>query len=430
MTEHVPVVVVGAGPVGLAAALALRGLDVPVTVLEADPADRVRPGSRALYLHADSLARLDRRHPGLAEEICAHGVVWHTRRTLYRGREVFHRRYAPAVPGTRPPFTSLRQVDTERFLLRAVQRAGAVLRWATAVEDAESTVDGVRLVCPDGRELHADWVIAADGARSAVRRALGIPLEGHRSPRFHVVIDVANLTDRPQPLERVFHYHHPRAGGRHVLLVPFAGGFQVDIQCLAEDRPEDVASEDACRQWLARLVGGEYADQIMWISTYHFQQRVAASFVDPCRRVLLAGEAAHLFAPFGARGMNSGIADADRAAEAVAALYHGSAGHGSGGSAEAGATSGSAATLATHPTRVAPGHAAELIDRYNQVRRQAALDNRDAAAGALAHLQARWSGRLAQRAATLLAPVVPALGQWLERAPYGPRPAPGRSGRY
>ncbi|MEU1572867.1 FAD-dependent oxidoreductase [Streptomyces collinus] len=388
-----PVVVVGAGPVGLSAALALRAHGLPVTVLEADPQDRERPGSRALFVHRETLGLLDAMLPGLAAEITAYGRTWHTRRTLYRGREVYARTFPP--PSGPPPFTSLRQADTERFLRAACGRAGAGFEWGARVTGVRSTGSGVRLTDADGREWSASHVVAADGARSAVRRELGIELEGTRGEGFHVVVDVADIPGAELPLERVFHYEHPGAGGRSVMRVPFTGGFQVDLQCRDDDRPEEFGTEEAVRRWLPAIIGEDYADRILWVSTYRFLRKVAASFTDPHRRVLLAGEAAHLFPPFGARGMNSGIADAAAAAGAIAA-----------GTSEA-------------------------VAHFAEVRRAAGLFNMAAAGTALDHLRPhRRIVRVRQRAAAALAPVLPWCGSWLEHAPYGPRHgAPAVAGR-
>ncbi|MFI8894638.1 FAD-dependent monooxygenase [Streptomyces paradoxus] len=388
-----PVVVVGAGPVGLSAALALRSHGLPVTLLEADPEERERPGSRALFVHRETLGLLDGMLPGLAAEITAFGRTWHTRRTLYRGREVYARTFPP--PSGPPPFTSLRQTDTERFLRAACGRAGVGFEWGARVTGVHSTGSGVRLTGADGREWSAPYVVAADGARSAVRRELGIGLEGTRGEGFHVVVDVADVPGGELPLERVFHYEHPGAGGRSVMRVPFTGGFQVDLQCYDDDRPEEFGTEEAVRRWLPAIVGDGYGERILWVSTYRFLRKVAASFTDPHRRVLLAGEAAHLFPPFGARGMNSGIADAAAAAAAIAA-----------GTAEA-------------------------VAHFAEVRRAAGLFNMSAAGTALDHLRPRRrTVRVRQRAAAALAPVLPWCGSWLEHAPYGPRHgAPAVAGR-
>ncbi|MFJ3306552.1 FAD-dependent monooxygenase [Streptomyces sp. NPDC086549] len=388
-----PVVVVGAGPVGLSAALGLRAHGLPVVLLEADPEGRERPGSRALFVHRETLGLLDGMRPGLAAEITSYGRTWHTRRTLYRGREVYSRTF-PAPTG-RPPFTSLRQVDTERFLLDACKEAGVEFEWGARVAGVRVMPTGVVLTAEDGRTWTGTHVVAADGARSTVRRELGIPLEGSHGNGFHVVVDIADIPGAELPLERVFHYEHPGTGGRSVMRVPFTGGFQLDLQCHDDDPHEAYGTEEAVRRWLPAVVGEGYEDRILWVSTYRFLRKVAASFTDPHRRVLLVGEAAHLFPPFGARGMNSGIADAAAAAAAAAA-----------------------GTVAA-------------VEEFAEVRRAAGLFNSAAAGTALEHLRpARRIVRVKQRAAAALAPVLPWCGSWLEHAPYGPRGgAPAVAGR-
>ncbi|CAM5695055.1 FAD-binding domain-containing protein OS=Streptomyces aurantiogriseus OX=66870 GN=GCM10010251_15200 PE=4 SV=1 [Streptomyces aurantiogriseus] len=384
---------VGAGPVGLSAALALRARGLDVVLLEADPEDRERPGSRALFVHRETLGLLDGMQPGLAAEIASYGRTWQTKRTFYRGREVYSRTFPP--PSGPPPFTSLRQLDTERFLRAACERAGVEFVWDARVRDVDVTETGVVLTGEDGRNWTAGYAVAADGARSTLRHALGIAMEGSHAEGFHVVVDVADVPGAELPLERVFHYEHPGVGGRSVMRVPFTGGFQVDLQCRDDDTREAYGTEEAVRAWLPAVVGDGYAERILWVSTYRFLHKVAASFTDPHRRVLLVGEAAHLFPPFGARGMNSGIADAAAAAEAIAA-----------GSAEA-------------------------VAYFDASRRAAALFNSSAAATALDHLRPkRRIVRVKQRAAAALAPVVPWCGSWLEHAPYGPRHgAPALAGR-
>ncbi|MET7567932.1 FAD-dependent oxidoreductase [Streptomyces sp. NPDC005492] len=385
-----PVVVVGAGPVGLSAALALRARGLPVVLLEADPKDRERPGSRALFVHRETLALLDGMRPGLAAEITSYGRTWHTRRTLYRGREVYSRTFPP-VSGP-PPFTSLRQIDTERFLRAACERAGVEFEWDARVTDVRTTRTGVLLSRADGREVSCGYAVAADGARSVVRGSLGIAMEGSRGEGFHVVVDVADVPGAELPLERVFHYEHPGVGGRGVMRVPFTGGFQVDLQCRDDDAQEEFGTEEAVRRWLPAVVGEGYAERVLWVSTYRFLRKVAAAFTDRHRRVLLVGEAAHLFPPFGARGMNSGIADAAAAATAIAT---------------------------------------GAVETFAGERRAAALFNSAAAGAALDHLRPRRRiVRVKQRTAAALAPVLPWCGSWLEHAPYGPRHgAPALVGR-
>ena len=245
------VLVVGAGPVGLTTALALCSRGVPVTVVEAEPEDRVRPGSRALFVHRESLSALDRMRPGLGAEISRFGVVWRTRRTLFRSREVFAETFPAPGPDSLPPFTSLRQVDTERFLMDACRSAGVEFRWGARISDVTVRADSATVVTDGGERWTAPYVIAADGAHSAVRKAIGVELRGPRSSGYHVVVDVA---DRSLPVERVFHYEHPGMAGRTVLRVPFTGGFQVDLQCRDDDPPEAYGTEAAARRWLPAVV--------------------------------------------------------------------------------------------------------------------------------------------------------------------------------
>jgi 3-(3-hydroxy-phenyl)propionate hydroxylase len=391
-----PVLVAGAGPVGLTAALALRSYGLPATVLEAEPQDRARPGSRALFVHGSSLDLLDVASPGLAGELIRHGVVWRTRRTTYRGRQVYARTYPPPAPGQRPPFISLRQVETERHLLAAAKQAGVEIEWGTPVSDVTAGPDQVT-VHAGARPWAAQYVIAADGARSAVRPGAGIELHGDRAAGFHVVVDIGDSDGPPERLERVFHYEHPALDGRNVLLVPFAGGFQVDLQCRDGDDPDQFATGEGVRRWLPRVIPERYLTSIMWVAKYHYLQVIADAFTDPRRRILLAGEAAHLFPPLGARGMNSGMADADAAATAV-----------------------TTALAAANPAR-----AAQAIERFGADRRAAARYNSDSVGRALAHLRPDTAlGRLRLRSAGLAAPAVPALGSWLEHAAYGPRSGP------
>src|ERR1051326_5790788 len=166
---HDETLVVGAGPVGLTSALALRACGRSVTVLEAEPEGRSRPGSRAIFVHKESLKFLEDLQPGLGMEIASHGLVWPTKRTFWKGRPVFIRHYPTPDPNILPPFTSLPQVEIERYLLEACKKAGVTFVWNTPVSKVEATADGVTVTTASGQVWTTNYVIAADGARSVVR---------------------------------------------------------------------------------------------------------------------------------------------------------------------------------------------------------------------------------------------------------------------
>jgi 3-(3-hydroxy-phenyl)propionate hydroxylase len=384
--------VVGAGPIGLTAALALRSKGFAVTVLEAEPEGRPRPGSRAIFLHRETLEHLEEMLPGVGWEIAAHGLVWSTKRTFWGEKQVYERTYPEPDPSVLPHSTNLTQTASEALLFDACKRVDVDFAWSQRVESVSTTATGVELTTDDGTVHSAPYVIAADGARSAVRRCLGIGMEGDRSENAFVIVDVAEDETNPLRPERIYYYEHPAVEKRNVLLVPFAGGWRCDLQCRANDDPTQFDSDEGVRRWIGRVLPERYADRVTWVSTYRFLQVVAETFVDEHRRVLLAGEAAHLFAPFGARGMNSGVPDAAVAAAAIrSAIDH-------------------------------PDQAREAIDEFNTTRREAALYNRDAAGLALAHMQARdLRIRVKRRTAAFLAQLGNRAGAWLDSAPYGPR---------
>ncbi|GAA3289203.1 hypothetical protein GCM10020295_00560 [Streptomyces cinereospinus] len=179
-----------------------------------------------------------------------------------------------------------------------------------------------------------------------------------------------------------------------MLIVPFAGGWRVDLNLLVDDDSGRYVSPEGLRHWIPRVLPASYGERVRWVSTYRFAQQVAATFTDTHRRVLLTGEASHLFAPFGARGMNSSIPDAVRAVTAVHAA------------------------LSAHGAAEAE---AEIV-RFAEERKEAANYNRACASSALEHMLAeRPSIRLRRRAAAAVASAGLKAGAWLDAAPYGPK---------
>ncbi|HWK23142.1 MAG TPA: FAD-dependent monooxygenase [Ureibacillus sp.] len=390
------VLIIGAGPVGMTAALALHKQGIRPTIIEADPEQRERAGSRAIYLHKETLKLLESISPGLGFELADVGIVWPVKKTFYRGDEVYKRVYEPPAPNTIPAFSSLHQHEIEKALYKACQKAEVEFVWGEPVKTVTSSPDGAVVETEKGT-WEAKYILAADGAHSAVRKSVGIQFEGPRTSDAFVVVDVLEDKEHPLPIERTFHYHHPDAGGRNVMYVPFAGGWRIDLQLFEDDDREYFGSEEGVREWLPKVIDPKYAERITWISTYTFYQVVAESYTDEHRRIILAGEAAHLFAPFGARGLNSGVPDAIIGIQGIANA------------------------LKAETTEEANA----AIEAAANERLKAGLYNRECSNLALEHIQGTNEEiRLKREISAFLAPHIPKLGKWLDEGPFGPRSGP------
>lgn len=401
MTIHkYDVVVVGAGPVGLTAGLALQKKGISCVVIEANPKDHPRPGSRAIYLHSATLKLLEETSKGLGFELARNGVIWPVKRTLYRGKEVYVRNYGITDnqdPNTLPHFTSLHQHEIEKYMYEACVEAGVPFIWGESVEKLDIQENGVCMTTDSGSKWKAKYVIGCDGARSVVREQAGLKFEGPRTHDTFLVVDLEEDENDPLPIERVFHYQHPAMGYRNVMHVPFKGGWRVDLQLLKGDDVEEFTSLEGVKSWIPKVMDPKYADRITWVSSYRFHQVVADSFTDDQCRVLLAGEAAHLFAPFGARGLNSGVPDALIAVRGIEKALHA-------GNEE---------------------ERREAILTAANERRIAAKWNRDASTTALHHLQGDSPEmNMKRELAASLVSIVPRLGRWLDEGPYGPKFGP------
>lgn len=307
------VAVVGAGPIGLTAALELAQHQVPTVVLEAKPA--LEPiGSRAIVLAHDALATFRRLG---CEEIPRKGVRLTRARTYLRETELFTVEFPPALEDELPAFVNLQQTYTEQALLRQAERTGLIdIRFNSPVTGLRQDDDSVMLELEYGGEVDAAYAIAADGAHSTVRKLLGVDFPGRSFNDRFLIADVrAELPGFPRD-ERRFFFDPPSNPGRQILIHPQPDGeWRIDWQVAPETDVEAERESGALDARIRALVG-DAPYELVWVTAYRFHSRLASRF--RVGRVFLAGDAAHLMAPFGARGMNSGVEDATRLASALA----------------------------------------------------------------------------------------------------------------
>jgi 3-(3-hydroxy-phenyl)propionate hydroxylase len=311
-----PVLIVGAGPVGLSGALLLARHGVPSTVLESAPA-RQTVGSRSICVQRDVLDILQR--VGLGWTVVGAGVTWYTGRIYYKGHEVFTITFPDTGPGEFPPFVNISQSDVEALLEKQVAATPLIeLRYGHRVDGLTIDNESVRLrvSTQDGdTEFVGTHCIAADGGRSTVRELLGLPFQGHSFDDQFLITDIRAKLDFPVP-ERRFYFDPPANPGRQVLLHPQPDSvWRIDWQVPEGfDLSADRSGGGLDRR--VRAIVGDTGYEAMWLSVYRFHQRRVPTM--RAGRVLLAGDAAHVMSPFGARGMNSGIADVENAAWKIA----------------------------------------------------------------------------------------------------------------
>lgn len=321
------VVISGAGPTGLTAALTLARLGVPVTVIE--KLDGLSGESRASTFHPPTLELLDEL--GVAAQVVADGLIAPT--TQFRDRQ--HGPVATfdlgALAGeTSFPFrVQLEQSKLTPMLLAALMaghKDGSLdveVRFSHRAHWAETLDNGAAVLVGTPKELvriEAPWVIAAEGAHSGIRTGLGIEMEGEIYPERFLVVSVAEeLSDHISDLAFVNYVADPsewlvllRTPDHWRLLFPIPDAAGTDQEVCV---PEFVQSRldgvvNLGRDW-----------EVLATSIYVVARRAAQRFREG--RILLAGDAAHQNSPLGGMGMNSGIQDAVSAGRRLASVWGG-----------------------------------------------------------------------------------------------------------
>jgi 3-(3-hydroxy-phenyl)propionate hydroxylase len=321
-----PIVIVGAGPVGLALAIDLAQRSVPVVLLDND--NRLSTGSRAICFAKRTLEIFDRL--GCGERMVVKGVSWNVGKVFLRDEMVYRFDLLPDAGHERPAFINLQQYYVEGYLVERAQALPLVdLRWGNEVVDTQPHGGHVTLTIatPDGEyRLEAEHVVACDGSRSAVRRHLGLETKGRTFRDRFLIADVRMTHEAPA--ERWFWFDPAFHPNQSVLLhrqpdgvwrIDFQLGWDADPE--HEKKPENILPR--VKALLAHSAMKDAEFTLEWASVYTFSCQRMERFRHA--RVLFAGDAAHGVSPFGARGANSGVQDADNLGWKLAAVVQGHA---------------------------------------------------------------------------------------------------------
>jgi 3-(3-hydroxy-phenyl)propionate hydroxylase len=318
-----PVIIIGNGPVGQTTALLLSRWDIPVLLLDARPA-RDDVGSKAIAQQRDVLDIWE--SVGVGSALAKEGVTFRIGRTYYKDKELFSvelQEDRGASPF--PPFVNISQQRTEELMGEKIAQQPLITeRWGHPVTGLKQDENGVTVTCETANgpiELQGSYAVATPGARGEeLREILGVTLEGETFGDRFLITDIH--VDMPGwAKERRFYFDPAWNPGRQILIHECPEStFRVDWQ-VAEDYDLEEQERNGGLDTLIRRIVGDRDYDIAWKSVYRFHARV----VDRMRvgRVLIAGDGAHLVAPFGGRGLNSGVQDAENAAWKIAYVLKG-----------------------------------------------------------------------------------------------------------
>ncbi len=321
------VTIVGSGPAGMVTALELARHGVPSVVLTSEL--QFSQGSRAICFTRRSMEIL--QQVGVADRMTEGGLPWRFGNSYYRGQRVF-RMEAPHDPDDRFfPILNVQQQYLEQYLYEACAAQPLIdFRWGNKAERVTQHADHAEVAVdtPEGEyTLHTDWLVAADGGRSALRSQLNLQMEGASYEGFFVIADIR--VDLPLPTERLAYFDPDWNPGNTVLMHREPHGiWRVDYQLPPGESPEQALRPEVLKSridaQLAMIGHPGIAWELDWSSVYSARTLTLPDFVHG--RVIFTGDAAHLLPIFGVRGANTAFQDAQSLGWHLAHVVRGLAG--------------------------------------------------------------------------------------------------------
>ncbi|NIB41000.1 FAD-dependent oxidoreductase [Pseudomaricurvus alkylphenolicus] len=319
---HHPVIIVGGGPCGLAAALDFALQGIPTVVL--DDNNTVSVGSRAICFAKRTLEIMDRY--GAAERMVDKGVTWQLGKVFFQDEQVYEFNLLPEDQHKLPAFINLQQYYFEEYLVDRIAEENSIdLRWLHKVTELETNPEGTHITVEtkDGTyQLSCDFLLVADGANSKIRTQLGLESKGQVFQDRFLIADVVMKADFPT--ERWFWFDPPFHRNQSALLHRQADDvWRIDLQLGWDADPEEEKKEENIRPRLQAMLGEDVEFELEWASVYTFQCRKMDDYIKD--RVIFMGDAAHQVSPFGARGANGGVQSVENLAWKVSAILKGEA---------------------------------------------------------------------------------------------------------
>lgn len=317
MPSH-KIIIAGSGLTGLTLALLLAKKGVKVLLL--DEKKEPGKGSKAICFSRRTLEIFDKL--GVVKSIFEKGVQWNTGRIFFRNQEVHRFDLLPDKYARYPAFVNISQHEVENILIEAVkQEANIELCWQHQINalEANPEANSIKTITPEGQKIFkSKYLVACDGSRSTIRCLMNLNMRGSRSEEKFLIIDFKMEADFPS--ERWFWFAPPHNEQETILLHKQPDNiWRLDVK-LGKEVPDDVLNDHAFVIQKIKQVVGNKPVSLEWVSLYRFSNKMLDNFIHG--RVIFAGDAAHVFSPFGARGANSGIHDADNLAWKLAEILN------------------------------------------------------------------------------------------------------------